>query len=127
MARGDSAGQAANDERMYPMGHFLREAGLDEMPQFLNVFLGSMSVVGPRPHKIIHNRRFSVVMHDYDMRTFAKPGVTGLAQISGFRGEAKDESAKLDIQYIENWSLPLDLWIICKAMCQFIKPPKSAW
>ena len=132
VAHGDSAGQAAaNDERMYPMGRFLRSAGLDEIPQFLSVLFDNMSVVGPRPHKVIHNRRFSSIVNEYNIRTFAKPGVTGLAQISGFRGEARDdwevtESAKLDIRYIENWSLSLDLWIICRAICQVIKPPKSA-
>ena len=132
MAHGASAGQAAkNDERMYPMGRFLRRAGLDEMPQFLNVFLGHMSVVGPRPNTIVHNRRFSEIMNTYNVRTFAKPGVTGLAQISGYCGEAKNdqdvvESAKLDIRYIENWSMPLDFWIICNALCQLIRPPKTA-
>jgi lipopolysaccharide/colanic/teichoic acid biosynthesis glycosyltransferase len=128
MAHGASAGQTAkNDERMYPMGRFLRRAGLDEMPRFLNVFLGHMSVVGPRPNTIVHNRRFSEIMNTYNVRTFAKPGVTGLAQVSGYCGEANDdqdvvESAKLDIRYIENWSLPLDFWIICNALCQFISP-----
>jgi putative colanic acid biosynthesis UDP-glucose lipid carrier transferase len=70
-------------------------------------------------------------MNEHNVRTLAKPGVTGLAQISGFYGDATgesdvEESAKLDIRYIENWSLPLDLWIICKAICQVIKPPKLA-
>jgi lipopolysaccharide/colanic/teichoic acid biosynthesis glycosyltransferase len=132
VADGGSSGQTAvNDERMYAMGRFLRSAGLDEIPQFLNVFFGQMSVVGPRSRKAIHNRRFSSIMNEYNVRTLAKPGVTGLAQISGFHGDATgesdvEESAKLDIRYIENWSLPLDLWIICKAICQVIKPPKLA-
>ena len=130
VADGDFAREAAaNDERIYPMGRFLRNSGLDEMPQFLNVLFGRMSVVGPRPRKVIHNRRFSSVMNEYNVRTFAKPGVTGLAQISGFGDEARDdsdvnESAKLDIRYIENWSLPLDLWIMCRAICQVINSPK---
>ena len=132
VADGSPPGQTAtSDERMYPMGRFLRSAGLDEIPQFLNVLNGSMSVVGPRPHKVIHNRLFSSIMNEYNVRTFAKPGVTGLAQISGFHADATtdadvEESAKLDIRYIENWSLPLDWWIICRAICQVIKPPKSA-
>jgi lipopolysaccharide/colanic/teichoic acid biosynthesis glycosyltransferase len=132
MAHGASAGPAAaNGERMYPIGRLLRTAGLDEMPRFLNVSLGHMSIVGPRPNTIVHNRKFSEIMNKYNVRTFAKPGVTGLAQVSGYNGEPNDdrdvvESAKLDIKYIENWSLPLDLWIICKALNQFIKPSKLA-
>jgi len=132
MAHGASAGPAAaNGELMYPIGRLLRTAGLDEMPRFLNVSLGHMSIVGPRPNTIVHNRKFSEIMNKYNVRTFAKPGVTGLAQVSGYNGEPNDdrdvvESAKLDIKYIENWSLPLDLWIICKALNQFIKPSKLA-
>ena len=132
--KGDDASQqaTAGDPRIYPMGRLLRKTSLDEMPQFLNVFFGDMSLVGPRPHMIIHNRRFSEVMDKYHVRTFAKPGITGLAQMSGFRGEAKDDKdvedrAKKDIEYIENWSLPLDFWIIFKTMVQVIKPPKTAY
>jgi lipopolysaccharide/colanic/teichoic acid biosynthesis glycosyltransferase len=131
-ARSDATKQAtANDERMYPLGRFLRKTGLHEMPQFFNVFLGNMSVVGPRPYTIVQNRRFSEIMDKYHVRTLAKPGVTGLAQVSGYRGEPDDEedvveSARLDIKYIENWSLPLDLRIIFKAFFQFIRPPQAA-
>jgi exopolysaccharide biosynthesis polyprenyl glycosylphosphotransferase len=122
----------AGDPRIYPMGRILRKTSLDEIPQFLNVFFGDMSVVGPRPHMIIHNRRFSEIMDKYHVRTFAKPGITGLAQMSGYRGEAKNdedviERAKLDIKYIEDWSLPLDFWIILKTMLQVVKPPKTAY
>ncbi len=132
--KGDDASKqaTAGDPRIYPMGRFLRKTSLDEIPQFLNVFLGDMSVVGPRPHMIIHNRRFSEIMEAYHVRTFAKPGITGLAQMSGYRGEAKDdqdvvERAQLDIKYIESWSLPLDFWIIFNTMYQVIRPPKSAY
>jgi exopolysaccharide biosynthesis polyprenyl glycosylphosphotransferase len=132
--QGDAASKqaTAGDPRIYPMGRLLRKTSVDEMPQFLNVFLGHMSLVGPRPHMIIHNRRFSDIMEKYHVRTFAKPGITGLAQMSGFRGEAKDdndviERSKLDIKYIENWSLPLDFWIIFKTMLQVVKPPKTAY
>jgi exopolysaccharide biosynthesis polyprenyl glycosylphosphotransferase len=129
----DASKQAtAGDPRIYPMGRILRKTSLDEIPQFLNVFLGHMSVVGPRPHMIIHNRRFSEVMREYHVRTFAKPGITGLAQMSGYRGEAKDdrdvvERAKLDIEYIENWSLPVDFWIIFSTFVQVFRPPKTAY
>jgi exopolysaccharide biosynthesis polyprenyl glycosylphosphotransferase len=132
--KGDDASQqaTAGDPRIYPMGRLLRKTSLDEMPQFLNVFFGDMSLVGPRPHMIIHNRRFSEIMDKYHVRTFAKPGITGLAQMSGFRGEAKDDKdvedrAKKDIEYIENWSQPLDFWIIFKTMLQVLKPPKTAY
>ena len=132
--RGDEAAKqaTAGDPRIYPMGRILRKTSLDEIPQFLNVFFGDMSVVGPRPHMIIHNRRFSEVMQAYHVRTFAKPGITGLAQKSGYRGEAKNdqdvvERAKLDIKYIEDWSLPLDFWIISSTMYQVFKPPKTAY
>jgi exopolysaccharide biosynthesis polyprenyl glycosylphosphotransferase len=122
----------AGDPRIYPMGRILRKTSLDEIPQFLNVFFGDMSVVGPRPHMIIHNRRFSEIMDQYHVRTFAKPGITGLAQMSGYRGEAKNdqdviERAKLDIKYIENWSLPWDFWIIFKTMLRVVRPPKTAY
>jgi exopolysaccharide biosynthesis polyprenyl glycosylphosphotransferase len=132
--RGDEANKqaTAGDPRIYPMGRILRKTSLDEIPQFLNVFFGDMSVVGPRPHMIIHNRRFSAVMREYHVRTFAKPGITGLAQMSGYRGEAKNEQdvverAQLDIKYIEDWSLPLDCWIIFNTMRQVFRPPKTAY
>ena len=115
----------ATDEQVYPIGRFLKETCLDGLPQFLNIFVGDMSVVGPQPHPVIHNRRFSEIMDQYHVRTFAKPGITGLAQVSGYWGEAKNdqdviERAKLDIKYIEDWSLPLDFWIIFKAMLQVV-------
>ena len=132
--KGDAALKqaTAGDPRIYPIGRLLRKTSLDEMPQFLNVFLGHMSLVGPRPHMIIHNRIFSEIMEKYHVRTFAKPGITGLAQMNGFRGEAKDEKdvierAKLDIKYIESWSMPLDFWIIFQTMLQVVKPPKTAY
>ena len=132
--KGDEANKqaTAGDPRIYPMGRILRKTSLDEIPQFLNVFFGDMSVVGPRPHMIIHNRRFSEVMREYHVRTFAKPGITGLAQMSGYRGEAKNdqdvvERAKLDIKYIERWSLPLDFYIIFRTMYQVFRPPPTAY
>ena len=132
--QGDTSSKQATvgDPRIYRMGRILRKTSLDEIPQFLNVFFGHMSVVGPRPHMIIHNRRFSDIMDMYHVRTFAKPGITGLAQVSGFRGEAKNneeiiERAKLDIKYIEEWSLAGDFEIIFKTMVQVVKPPPTAY
>ena len=127
----DDDASTHGDRRVYPMGQLLRTTGLDKMPQFLNVFFDAMSVVGPQPNTPIQNRRFSEIMDQYHVRTFAKPGITGLAQVSGYRGEARTdedvaESAKLDIRYIETWSLPLDLSIMFKTFYQVLKPPKTA-
>ena len=130
--QGDAASKqaTAGDPRIYPMGRILRKTSLDEIPQFLNVFFGDMSVVGPQPYTVIHNRKFSEIMDQYHVRTFAKPGITGLAQTNGFRGEAKNQEdviqrSKLDIEYIENWSLPLDFLIIFKALIQLFKAPPT--
>ncbi len=128
----DDDASTPGDRWVYPMGQLLRTTGLDKMPQFLNVFFGPMSLVGPHPNTPIKNRRLSEIMDQYHVRTFAKPGITGLAQVSGYRGEPRDdsdvaESAKLDIKYIETWSLPLDFYIIFKTMLQVIKPPKTAY
>ncbi len=121
----------ANDERIYPAGRWLRRFSLDEMPQFLNVLRGEMSVVGPRPHLLEHNRQFAEVLEGYHFRTLIKPGITGLAQVRGFRGEARnrdDISARLrsDMVYLEHWSLSLDIGIIARTVWQMIRPPRTA-
>lgn len=129
----DAARQATqDDDRIYPIGRFLRKTSLDEIPQFLNVLLGEMSVVGPRPHMIEHNDRFAKVQRDYHVRTFVRPGVTGLAQISGFRGEARTmddirERVRCDLEYIEHWSLALDMKIVIRTALDVIHPPKTAY
>ena len=121
----------ADDERVFPAGRWLRRFSLDEMPQFLNVLRGEMSVVGPRPHLVEHNLQFAEVLSNYPLRTFIKPGITGLAQVRGFRGEARtreDISARLqsDLVYLENWSLSLELSIILRTFWQMIRPPRTA-
>ena len=121
----------ADDARVFPAGRWLRRFSLDEMPQFLNVLRGEMSVVGPRPHLVEHNLQFAEVLSSYPLRTFIKPGITGLAQVRGFRGEARsreDISARLqsDLVYLENWSLSLDLSIILRTLWQMIWPPRTA-
>jgi putative colanic acid biosynthesis UDP-glucose lipid carrier transferase len=129
---GEAGRQAsANDERIFPAGRWLRRFSLDEMPQFLNVLRGEMSIVGPRPHLVEHNRLFAEVLEGYHFRTFIKPGITGLAQVRGFRGEARtreDLAARLksDMIYLENWSLGLDLAIIARTIWQMLRPPKTA-
>jgi exopolysaccharide biosynthesis polyprenyl glycosylphosphotransferase len=121
-----------NDGRVYPFGRFLRKTSLDEIPQFLNVLRGEMSVVGPRPHMIIHNRRFEEIMASYRIRAFVKPGITGIAQVNGHRGEARTdneilERLKMDITYVENWSLWRDLVIILKTIRYVIVPHDAAY
>ena len=120
-----------NDARIFTAGKWLRRLSLDEFPQFINVLRGEMSVVGPRPHLVEHNVEFARVMEGYHLRTFVKPGITGLAQVRGFRGEAKtieDVRARLesDMVYLENWSVPLDLAILARTAWQIPFPPRSA-
>jgi len=129
----DLARQATTeDERVYPLGKWFRKLSVDEIPQFWNVFCGDMSVVGPRPHLLEHNEQFSRLMRNYQVRTFIKPGITGLAQVRGFRGEAQtSEDIKnrvaCDIEYLENWNLTLEFGIIARTVAQLIMPPKSAY
>jgi len=107
----------ADDPRKFAFGDTMRRLNIDELPQFLNVLKGDMSVVGPRPHMLAHTNQYSAIIGKYMVRHFVKPGVTGWAQVSGFRGETKElwqmeERVKHDIWYIENWSLWLDIHII---------------
>jgi len=125
--------QARNgDERVYPTGKWFRRFSLDEIPQFWNVLRGDMSVVGPRPHLIEHNDQFSRFLANYHVRTFVKPGITGLAQVRGFRGEARNNTdiqnrVACDIEYLENWNLSLECGIIVRTFFQLIFPPDSAY
>ncbi|MGZ0077239.1 undecaprenyl-phosphate glucose phosphotransferase [Methylomonas sp. YC3] len=115
---GDSIKQAtANDSRVTPLGSFLRRTSLDELPQFLNVLSGTMSVVGPRPHAVAHNEYYRKQIQGYMLRHKMKPGITGLAQISGCRGETEtidkmERRIHHDLEYIRQWSVILDLKIV---------------
>ncbi len=120
------------DERIYPAGRFFRKFSFDEIPQFWNVLRGDMSVVGPRPHLLEHDQEFSTIMSNYHIRSFVKPGITGLAQVRGYRGETRTQEElvkriQLDIYYLENWSLTVDLLIIVQTAWQVFFPPKSAY
>lgn len=120
------------DSRIYPFGSFLRRSSLDELPQFINVLLGEMSIAGPRPHLIDHDKQFSEYLQAYSTRHFVKPGITGLAQSKGFRGEITEmdllrQRIAYDISYINNWSLALDLKIILMTAKAVLFPPKSAY
>lgn len=122
----------AGDERIYPLGKWFRKLSIDEVPQFWNVLLGDMSIVGPRPHLIEHNNQFSQLMANYHVRAFVKPGITGLAQVRGFRGEARNNAdienrVACDIEYLENWNLSLECGIILRTFVHVIIPPRSAY
>jgi len=115
-----------NDPRITRFGAFLRKTSLDELPQFINVLQGHMSIVGPRPHAISHNEIYRNIIKDYMVRHKVKPGITGWAQINGFRGETETEEKMqrridYDLDYLRNWSLFLDLLIIFKTIGVVIK------
>jgi len=119
MHQGQGAIQQAtrNDARITPIGHFLRRTSLDELPQFINVLLGDMSIVGPRPHALQHNEMYKGRMELYMLRHRVKPGITGWAQIHGYRGETDtldkmEKRVQFDLYYIRNWSLGMDMRII---------------
>jgi len=121
----------AGDPRIFPAGRLLRRYSVDEIPQFLNVLNGNMSVVGPRPHLVEHNDKFAELLSNYHIRAFVKPGITGLAQVRGFRGESttREEIAsrlQSDLIYLENWSLILDLSIIIRTVWRVFVPPRTA-
>lgn len=128
----ESKQAAAEDPRIYPFGRFLRRTSLDEFPQFFNVLKGEMSIVGPRPHLIAHDDAFARQLKVYRDRHFAKPGITGLAQNRGFRGEIRSPDEirsriELDLEYINSWSFWLDLGIILRTFWQVFRPPPSAY
>ena len=121
-----------NDERVTAVGKILRKTSLDELPQFFNVLIGNMSVVGPRPHMIKENERYSKSVNKFMVRHFVKPGITGLAQVKGFRGEIEQDEdiinrVKYDIYYLENWSLILDLNIVFLTSINFLTGHKKAY
>jgi exopolysaccharide biosynthesis polyprenyl glycosylphosphotransferase len=121
-----------SDPRVYAFGRLLRRSSLDEIPQFLNVILGAMSVSGPRPHLLEHDEQFGRLEHTYFKRHFVKPGITGLAQSKGFRGELVASSdlanrVRYDTLYVAKWSLGLDLSILFRTVRQVVLPPRSAY
>ena len=127
----DSKQATKNDPRVTKVGAFLRKSNLDEMPQFFNVLLGQMSVVGPRPHPLRLNDQFRDIIDKYMVRHFVRPGITGWAQVNGFRGETRtpemmERRIELDIWYLENWSFWLDLKIVVKTVTNmFGKDPMA--
>ncbi len=120
-----------DDPRVTGIGRFLRRSNLDELPQFLNVLFGHMSIVGPRPHPLLLNDQYRDVIDKYMVRHFVRPGITGWAQVNGFRGETRtpelmERRVELDIWYLENWSFLLDLRIVLRTVTNmFGKDPNA--
>ena len=109
-----------NDSRITSAGKFIRKFSLDELPQFFNVIYGDMSIIGPRPHMLFHTEAYSEIVDDYMNRLHVKPGITGLSQVMGYRGEIKNKMmianrVRLDIFYIKKWSVGLDIKIVFKS------------
>lgn len=128
----DKISASKNDDRLTKVGAFLRKTSLDELPQFFNVLIGDMSVVGPRPHINVQTEKYLLEIENYLLRNSVKPGITGLAQVSGYRGEIKEKSdienrVRLDIFYIENWSLFLDIKIIIQTLLNVFKGQDKAY
>lgn len=121
-----------DDPRTTKWGNIMRKTNIDELPQFINVLLGDMSVVGPRPHMLLHTEEYSKLIDMYMVRHFVKPGITGWSQVTGFRGETKELAQmegriKGDIWYIEHWSLWLDIYIVFKTIISIFHGDKHAF
>lgn len=129
----DKVQATQNDPRKTKVGNFLRKSNIDELPQFINVWKGEMSIVGPRPHMLKHTEEYSQLINKYMVRHLVKPGITGWAQINGFRGETKELSemegrVKHDIWYLENWTFWLDIHIIITTFVSMLfKKDKNAY
>ena len=128
----DKVSACKNDKRVTKVGAFLRKTSLDELPQFFNVFVGDMSIVGPRPHINVQTKKYTNEVENYLIRNSIKPGITGLAQVSGYRGEVIkksdiDNRVRLDIFYIENWSFFLDIKIIAQTCFNFFIKEEKAY
>ncbi|MDR1171227.1 MAG: undecaprenyl-phosphate glucose phosphotransferase [Bacteroidales bacterium] len=122
----------ADDNRKTKVGDFLRKTSLDELPQFYNVLIGNMSLVGPRPHMLMHTYEYSPKVDKYMVRHFVKPGITGLAQVSGYRGETKEielmeKRIRADIHYVENWTLRMDFKIMAQTVFMIMKGDEKAY
>jgi putative colanic acid biosynthesis UDP-glucose lipid carrier transferase len=128
----DAVRQATRDDpRVTPIGRFLRRTSLDELPQLLNVLGGSMSLVGPRPHAVAHNEHYRKLVSGYMLRHKVRPGMTGLAQVNGLRGETRDiekmsQRVSYDLEYLKSWSLGLDIRILIKTV-RIVLTDRSAY
>ena len=127
----DSHQAIQGDARITQIGRFLRKSNLDELPQFFNVLIGNMSIVGPRPHMLKHTEEYSRLIDKYMVRHLVKPGITGWAQVNGYRGTTLNprymmKRVQYDLWYIENWSFLLDIKIIFLTIYNMIKGEKNA-
>lgn len=128
----DSKQASKNDNRITGIGKFLRKTSLDEFPQFLNVLFGDMTVVGPRPHMLKHTEEYSRLVDKFMVRHLIKPGITGWAQVNGYRGNTINpkymiKRVRYDVWYVENWSLFLDIKIIFLTVYNVIKGEENAF
>lgn len=128
----DSLQATKDDPRKFPFGNFIRKTNIDEFPQFFNVLIGDMSIVGPRPHMLAHTEQYGSIIDKYMVRHFSRPGITGYAQVNGCRGETKElwqmeERIQKDVWYIENWTFWLDIKIIFKTALTLFIPDKQAY
>ena len=131
-AASDEVQATRHDPRKTRVGEFLRKTSLDELPQFINVFLGDMSVVGPRPHMVKHTHDYSKIIDKYMLRHLIKPGITGWAQVNGYRGETRElwqmeRRVEYDVWYIEHWNFWLDIKIIFLTVVNAFKGEKNAF
>mgnify|MGYP002525480857 FL=1 len=131
-ADSDSKQATKDDPRKFPFGNLMRKTNIDELPQFWNVLWGDMSIVGPRPHMLAHTEQYSAIIGKYMVRHFVKPGITGWAQVTGFRGETSElwqmeGRVERDIYYIQHWSIWLDLRIVWMTVKNVFKRDKNAY
>ena len=128
----DTAQATKNDPRKTRLGEFLRHTSLDELPQFINVFKGEMSIVGPRPHMLKHTEEYSKIVDQYMVRHLVKPGITGWAQVNGYRGLTDElwkmeKRVEFDVWYIEHWNILLDIKIMARTVVNAIKGENNAF
>jgi len=128
----NKAQASKDDKRITPIGRFLRKTNLDEFPQFINVFKGQMTIVGPRPHMLSHTEHYSKLIQHYMLRHFVKPGITGWAQVNGYRGETRESDlmakrVEYDLEYISNWTVMLDFKIIFMTAWNMLRGEKNAY
>nr|MDE6416773.1 sugar transferase [Duncaniella sp.] len=128
----DSKQATRDDPRKTKVGDFLRRTSIDELPQFINVFLGDMSVVGPRPHMLKHTEIYSGLIEKYMVRHIVKPGITGWAQVRGYRGVTEElwqmeRRVEHDIWYIEHWTFFLDIKIMIRTVLNAIAGEENAY
>src|SRR6185295_324055 len=128
----DTIQATKSDTRITKLGSLLRKTSIDELPQFINVFMGTMSVVGPRPHMLKHTEQYGKLIEEFMGRHYVKPGITGLAQCLGYRGEITDitdirNRVRMDRYYIENWSFLFDLKIIYMTIISLLRGSEKAY